>query len=314
MLLRHTIIGAFTATLIVATDAAGGIRTPAFKDNSFLANVVKFVEESRKAQAQIKSQNNGNQIIEPLRLVGVQSVAANIVPPIEQADQQSTVQQADFRVETGLFFDLNKGQYDDNEDCEEEEEEEEKKSKLKKLLFFLPSSVEMEARYGNSTTPVLVSPTILVNRMDSNRKDLYSSVPQQNGYEEKVIENSLGSVSVPKEPTESKSAKPTKSLPSADSSGRHTKTSNFNLDSSSININLPAPDLEQPIDSSNTSVNSQSRHSSHFTITTTRDWPPRNMLSKIHYPPYIPYRHHSLASLVAWNILGFVISVLSINW
>lgn len=122
-----------------------------FKDSSFLENVIDFVGSSRKAQAE-KPETDKLQ-------------TESVVGSVQKLPDDPQVKQADFRVETGVFFDLDKGA----DDCDDESDDEDgKKSKLKKLLFFLPSST-------NSTH---VAGDIAVSVASYSAPDLESDTPK----------------------------------------------------------------------------------------------------------------------------------------
>lgn len=162
---------------VAANDDVPHSQLALFKDESFLENVVHFVEDTRRAQEEAGHEHhneNGNGAHEVVAPKEALEPSQGIPEPGSGSGSgNSTVHQADFRIETGLFFDLNKG---DESDCEEEEEE--SKGKLKKLLFFLPSSTNSSRL--NSTA--MVSPSILINHSDQH--NLFTSEPQKFEYDE----------------------------------------------------------------------------------------------------------------------------------
>lgn len=189
MLLFHLIFST-CISLFVAAEGSNETRlatSPKFKDSSFLDIVLKFVEESRKAQDQLRNaeeRSSSSKIVTPKVLhddkMNIDQPQVSLLPqesfaePSQSADN-TTVKQTDFRIETGLFFDLDKNRGDDDDCDESEEEEEEEKSKLKKLLFFLPSS--LNAKHTNSSNVNRIPSSALVNFPDSNHPNLFTSRP-----------------------------------------------------------------------------------------------------------------------------------------
>lgn len=114
-----------------ASEFNSTTKSLSFKDNSFLENVIDFVGLARKVQAESGDGSTSvTETIAPFVNKTAHSVLGNSVPVTEI---DTKVEQTDFRVETGVFFDLDKGPKED--DCEEEP-----KGKLKKLFFFLSTN------------------------------------------------------------------------------------------------------------------------------------------------------------------------------
>lgn len=117
-----------------ASEFNSSTKSLSFKDNSFLENVIDFVGLARKVQAESGDGSTSvTETIAPFVNKTAQPVPENSVPASTEIGIDTKVEQTDFRVETGIFFDLDKEPKED--DCEEES-----KGKLKSLFFFLSTN------------------------------------------------------------------------------------------------------------------------------------------------------------------------------